>query len=155
MRGSDEFTRQNSRCRLGGVLFGFSRKKICFWAHSSCRPNLVPCGWRTEALCSCPLSAEVLSQLKATCISSHVGLSIFQTARVCQISLCFESFRLHLLLLARDNSLLLKGSPDWIRPSHTVSNFIINWLGASSIYMISSIHAWLKNQKTGVVGRHL
>ena len=74
-------------------------------------------------LFACLLSVGRLSELKATYIPSHVSDFIFTPATMCQISLCFESLSLLLLLLARENALLLKGSPDWVRPTQTISVF--------------------------------
>lgn len=90
------------------------------------------------SLFSCLFSAGGLSQFKTSCILSHVDDSIFKPATVCQISMCCESPWFPLLLLARGNLLLLKGSPDWVGPIQIDSDFQINSLGASTIRTISS-----------------
>lgn len=109
------------------------------------------------SLFSCLFSAGGLSQFKTSCILSHVDDSIFKPATVCQISMCCESPWFPILLLARGNLLLLKGSPDWLGPIQIDSDFQINSLGfqlsAQSLPRSTWVYAWSKNWRTGISGR--
>lgn len=64
---------------------------------------------------------------------------------------------LWLPVLVWQNLLLSKGSSDWVRSTHTVSYFQINWLGVSTIRAISSQQyldlCLAENQRTGILGR--
>lgn len=90
---------------------------IRFW------PNLVFCAWKTDFSDFLPAVRRRPLSTQGHWISpSHVGDPILKPVTVGHISLCFASLWL-LLLLAREYSLLLKGLPDWVKPTSIISAF--------------------------------